>query len=149
MRSSLKDYIKILALLTSERQSRAKFDYISQGYDTGATARENEIALKNQVLSSEENTTESCRVSWGQLSCQVMVAPMAFHSLFDEENGEVATARACEKTGVPFIVPMMSNYSLEEIAASAPRATLLQQMHICEDLTVNQELISRAKKNRL
>ena len=145
MRSELKAHIENLALMASEKLSREKFEYIAQGYDTGITVRENEIALKRLTLSFEKPRNID-KVRWGELNFPIMIAPMAFHSLYDESEGEIATARACQNADVPFIVPMMSNYSLEEIASSAPRATLLLQMHVCDDLQVNRELIARAKQ---
>lgn len=147
MKSGLKAYIENLASMASEKLSREKFEYISQGYDTGITARENEMALKRLTLSSEKQRNLDKKVRWGWLNFPIMVAPMAFHSLYDERAGEIATAHACENADVPFIVPMMSNYSLEEIARSAPRAILLFQMHICDDLEVNRELIARAQQS--
>src|SRR5262245_25828094 len=52
-----------------------------------------------------------------QVAMPIGVAPTARHSFYVPE-GEVATARAAAKAGIPFVASTMSSFSLEDVASA-------------------------------
>jgi 4-hydroxymandelate oxidase len=75
------------------------------------------------------------------VSSPLVVAPVAYQALL-HPDGELATARACARVGVPFTVPMLSSVPIETVAGSG--AELWLQLYWLRDRRVTAELIERA-----
>ena len=75
----------------------------------------------------------------------VGISPTAFHKLA-HPDGELATARAAEKTGVIYIQSAGSNYTIEEVAEAAPNAHKWYQLYFLEDRSVSEAWIRRVEK---
>ncbi len=72
----------------------------------------------------------------------VLIAPTAFHRLACAE-GEVATGRAAADADITMIAAMLSNVTIEEIAATG--AKLWFQLYIQPDLAFTESLVRRAE----
>ncbi|WP_058306765.1 alpha-hydroxy-acid oxidizing protein [Gracilibacillus massiliensis] len=61
------------------------------------------------------------------------------------EDGELASAQAAQKQGIPFIVSSHSAYSIEEISDAVPECELWFQAHIFKDRALTKNFIQRAE----
>mmetsp|Transcript_22156 Transcript_22156/g.39445 ORF Transcript_22156/g.39445 Transcript_22156/m.39445 type:complete len:326 (+) Transcript_22156:3-980(+) len=74
----------------------------------------------------------------------VFVSPAGVHAICDEQHGECATARACEKAGILFGLSQHSTRSIEEVAAATPSSLKFYQAYILNDREKTLSLIRRA-----
>ncbi|QGH34138.1 hypothetical protein GI584_08935 [Gracilibacillus salitolerans] len=86
------------------------------------------------------NSTSPSKLKISPLLLGAVGAQTYFH-----EDGELATAQAAGKQGVPFIVSSHSSYSLEEISDAVPDSELWFQAHIFQDLELTKHFIQRAE----
>lgn len=84
------------------------------------------------------------RVYGEWMGMPVGVAPTAMHALADAA-AEIATAKACEKTGCVFILSTMSNSSIEDVASAAPRVCKWFQVYMNQDHGLTERHIRRAE----
>ncbi|SHM95058.1 alpha-hydroxy-acid oxidizing protein [Gracilibacillus kekensis] len=61
------------------------------------------------------------------------------------EDGELASAIAAQKQGIPFVVSSHSAYSLEEISDAVPDSELWFQAHLFKDRSLTKNFIQRAE----
>lgn len=78
------------------------------------------------------------------LAFPMLAAPSALQKMA-HPDGELATARACSRAGIPMVVSSLATTSIEEICA-ATRAPVLFQIYIGMDRGFVGELVSRAAK---
>lgn len=78
------------------------------------------------------------------MSMPVFCTPAGVHALCDEEHGECATARACEKMGVLFGLSQHATRSIEQLAAAAPGTNKWYQAYILKDRDLTLRLVKRA-----
>ena len=82
-----------------------------------------------------------------QYASPLLVAPVGVQSIM-HKNGEEATARACEKVGVPFILSSASTRTIEEVANANGSGDRWFQLYWpkpqCEEITAS--LLARAKR---
>ena len=72
-----------------------------------------------------------------------VIAPMGYQGLVHPQ-GELATARAAERVGVPFVLSTFSSCTIEDVAAAAPRSTRWFQSYVLRDRGLTVELARRA-----
>jgi isopentenyl diphosphate isomerase/L-lactate dehydrogenase-like FMN-dependent dehydrogenase len=109
-----------------ERIARDKLDpavyaYIAGGCGSECTLRDNRAALESQqiytrVLQDFSEASTSRTLLGKELTHPILLAPVA-HQRLVHEQGELATAQACDISATPQIVSTLSSYSLEAIAA--------------------------------
>lgn len=133
--------------LARARLPRMAFDYIAGGADDEWTLRENRAAFERlqlipRVLVDVANRDLATTILGTRVSMPVLVAPMAFHALA-HTDGELATARAAASAGTIMIASTASNYSMEEIAASAGGPRWFQ-LYIYRDRELTRSLVERA-----
>src|SRR5206468_1073025 len=58
--------------------------------------------------------------------------------------GELATARAAARAGVPYTLSTLGTYSIEQVAAAAPTGANWFQVYVWRDRGLLKEMISRA-----
>lgn len=73
-----------------------------------------------------------------------LLAPIGFHTIV-HEAGELASARAAEKAGVPFIQSTVSSYSIEEVSAVMPSSDHYFQLYWPSDDEVRDSFVRRAE----
>ncbi|WP_342669692.1 aminotransferase class I/II-fold pyridoxal phosphate-dependent enzyme [Streptomyces vietnamensis] len=128
---------------------RASWDFIAGGSGQERTLAANlaafdRVRLRPRVLSGaglpETKTTVLGR-SW---SAPIAVAPMAYHTLADPE-GEVATARATGRAGLPLVVSTFAGRTFESIAEAASTPLWLQ-VYCFRDRATTRQLVERAER---
>jgi 4-hydroxymandelate oxidase len=146
-----------LALVTSltrfrplaiERVEPAALDYIEGGSWDELSLVENEEAwlrrrLRPRVLADVARIDPSTMLLGAPSAMPVAVAPMAVHGLA-HPDGELATARAAARAGIPFILSTMSSRSIEEVAAAIHEATRWFQLYVQVDPGRTRSLVERA-----
>ena len=107
--------------------------YLESGAGTEQTLRANRAAFTRWVIrprpmsgvTDPKTGTEFFGIP---LSVPVLTAPFGGDALF-AHDGQLAVARANAKAGIASIVPEVGSYSYEEVAAAAPAAARIGQLH--------------------
>lgn len=146
--------MQLLNLLDYEAPAREQlnmmvYTYYAGGANDELTLRDNREAFERvrllpHMLRGAVQRDLSADVLGKRWSVPFAVSPMALQKMAHPE-GEIGVARACEQVGAPYIVSTMSTISLEDIAASAPSATLWFQLYMFKDQAINRDLIERAQ----
>ncbi|MGP4040669.1 alpha-hydroxy-acid oxidizing protein [Gracilibacillus sp. D59] len=101
----------------------------------------------DQVTSQKANSTSFILNS--KSSTKLNISPLLLGAVgaqtYFHEDGELATAKAASKQGVPFIVSSHSSYSIEEVSDAVPDSELWFQAHIFQDLELTKHFIQRAE----
>ncbi|MCJ1279008.1 hypothetical protein MMC21_006829 [Puttea exsequens] len=134
-----------------QRMDKQTRDYYNEGADSGSTLLENTTAyakyrIRPRVLRdiSQINTFVSFLNT--QVSLPIGVAPTAMQCLA-HPDGEVATARACRKMGVPMGMSSFATRTLEEVGeAIGGEVPCVLQLYLFEEREHSAKLIQRAKK---
>lgn len=150
---NLDDYQK----LAKKRIPKALYEYLSSGTEDEQTLAENKAAFKLwylrprmmvpvENLSSRTNTWPGTPQS---IAMPVFVTPAGVHGLC-HPDGELASARACARVGIPFALSQHSTRSIEEVAAAvrsietAQAPILWYQAYLLKDRSRTLALIKRA-----
>jgi 4-hydroxymandelate oxidase len=107
--------------------------YLESGAGTEQTLRANREAFTRWVIrprpmngvSDPKTDTAFLGIP---LSVPVLTAPFGGDALF-AQDGQLAVARANAKSGIASIVPEVGSFSYEEVAAAAPAAARIGQLH--------------------
>ncbi|KAJ9629130.1 hypothetical protein H2204_008919 [Knufia peltigerae] len=139
-----------LEKLATQRMDRQTRDYYNEGADSGTTVRENESAyqkyrLRPRVLRNVSKVDSSVNVFGTRCSVPFGVAPAAMQKLAHEE-GELATAHACQEKGVVMGLSSFSTTALEDVRAASGNTPNVLQLYLFEDREQSRKLIERAKK---
>jgi isopentenyl diphosphate isomerase/L-lactate dehydrogenase-like FMN-dependent dehydrogenase len=107
--------------------------YLESGAGTEQTLRANREAFTRWVIRPRPMTGVSDpKTGTGflgiPLSVPVLTAPFGGDALF-AADGHLAVARANAKAGIASIVPEVGSFSYEEVAAAAPAAARIAQLH--------------------
>jgi len=98
------------------------FDYIAGGDGKEDTVRTNRSSFKRwqiepRMLNNVSNRDLSVTLFGDTFSYPIMLAPIGVQSII-HPGGEVASAKAASRAGVPFIASTASTNSIEEIAVA-------------------------------
>lgn len=135
----------------AEKMSPASYGYVRGGAGSDETAKRNREAFSKwaiipRVLNDVSTVDLSISLFGRRYSSPFFLAPIGMQMLAHEE-GELASAKAAEAAGVPFLVSTVSTHSLEKIAEAAPTGSKWFQLYFS---TVNPELsysmVERAEK---
>jgi len=116
-----------------ERLPRDAATYLESGAGTELTLRANREAFTRWVIrprpmtgvSDPKTSTEFLGIP---LSVPVLTAPFGGDALF-ARDGHLAVARANAARGTASIVPEVGSFSYEQVAAAAPAAARIAQLH--------------------
>jgi 4-hydroxymandelate oxidase len=128
------------------------FDFLAGGADAERTVSQNlaalgRIQLLPRVLRGAGEPDLGVEILGTRAALPVLIAPTAFHRLFDSE-GERATAGAALDADTIMIVSMASTVAIEEIArAGEPgaRPKLWFQLNVQPDLGFTERIVRRAE----
>lgn len=128
----------------------AVWDFLDGGAGDEITLTENRRAFASwtfrpQVLGGMGGASTTTSFLGIPLSMPVLTSPFGADCLFHPE-GHLAVARANARFGVASIVPEASSYSLEEIAAAAPAAACIFQLHPLGPPETVLQIIRRAEE---
>lgn len=111
----------------------AERDFLESGTGDETTLRRNRRAFERwafrpRVMSGLPSPSTATRFLGIDLALPVLTAPFGGDGLF-HPDGQIAVARANTAAGTATIAPEAGTHSLEQIAAGAPGAALLGQIH--------------------
>ncbi|SMF38924.1 L-lactate dehydrogenase (cytochrome) [Tistlia consotensis] len=127
---------------------RMFYDYVDTGSWTGATYRRNEADLagiqfrQRVAVDISQRSTES-RMLGEAVTMPVALAPTGLCGM-QHADGEILSARAAERFGVPFTLSTVSICSIEDVAAATSRPFWFQ-LYMLRDRDFMERLIGRAR----
>ena len=143
--------IEDLRVAAERRVPRMFYDYADSGSWTEGTYRANEsdfqpIKFRQRVAVNMEGRSTAVTLVGQQAFMPVAIAPVGLTGM-QHADGEIHTARAAEKFGIPFTLSTMSICSIEDIAehTSAP---FWFQLYMMRDRDAMARMIQRAKDAR-
>ena len=124
------------------------FDYYAGAAETEQTARDNRDAFKAfrlipRVLVDVSAVHTNLTLFDMDLSCPILVAPMAFQAMAHKE-GELATARAAATANVGMVLSTLSNMPLEEVAGVG--TNLMFQVYMFKAREYTQRMVVAAEQ---
>jgi lactate 2-monooxygenase len=133
-----------------ERLEPGPFHYIADGAGSGATMRSNleafeRLHLVPRMLNNVDERNLSVSLFGQTFRSPLFMAPVGVQSIAHPE-GELATARAARKVGIPYIASTASSYSLEEIAAVLGDHPHWFQLYWGKDPDLTASFLHRAEK---
>jgi L-lactate dehydrogenase (cytochrome)/(S)-mandelate dehydrogenase len=128
---------------------RGIFEYVARGTDedralTGNVRAFDEIELLPRVVRDVSEASTSCTLLGKPSAAPIAVSPTGFASLL-WLDGEVGSARAAAKAGVPFALSTGSITPMEQIKDEAG-GRLWLQLYVWPRRDMTRELIARARK---
>merc|ERR1712086_315264 len=146
---------RMLNLFDFEAVAKAKmkkggWDYYSSGADDEITLRENHLAfqrlwLKPRILRNVANIDFTTSFLGEKSSMPLYITATALGKLA-HPDGELAITRAAHAAGVPYMLPTLSSYSLDEmIGEKAPSQVCFVQLYVNSDRKVTEEYLQRAE----
>ncbi len=140
--SSLRD-------LARRRIPRAVFDFIDGGSEDEDTLRANVDAMGDWSFVPRVGINVGARdlhtpLLGVEAKLPLFLAPTGLAGFF-RPQGEVISARAAGKAGIPFCLSTNSVASLEEVARAAPETDLWFQLYPLRDKVLMDELVRRAQ----
>jgi isopentenyl diphosphate isomerase/L-lactate dehydrogenase-like FMN-dependent dehydrogenase len=125
------------------------FDYVAGGSWDELSLADNDAAwrmrrLRPRVLVDVSRIDPATTMLGQRTALPVAIAPMAAHGLA-HADAEIATARAADAAGVPFILSTMSTCSMEDVARAVPDALRWFQLYVQADPARTRELVQRAE----
>jgi len=136
-----------------ERAAAEKLDADVAGYFFGGAcdevtleenvARWRQWRLRPRVLAGHSGWDTRAEVLGGEVSMPILVAPVAYQRLVDEE-GEVAMARAAAAAGTVMCLSTLASTRPSEVAAAAPSGRRWFQLYSFRDKGVTRALMDEA-----
>ncbi|KAK3745677.1 hypothetical protein QZH41_019005, partial [Actinostola sp. cb2023] len=126
--------------------------YYAGGADEEVTLRDNVDAFKRfrlrpRMLRGISQVDLSTTVLGQTVSMPICVAPTGFHRLA-HPDGELATARACDKSGTLMVLSIFSTTPIADIVNATPTALHWQQLYILKDKENVKTVIRQAEQSR-
>jgi lactate 2-monooxygenase len=124
------------------------FGYVAGGAGSGATVRANREAFDRwrivpRMLRGAHVRDLGTTLFGERLPAPVLLAPIGVQSIV-HPDGELASARAAAKHGLPFVISTMSSYPLEQIAGASDGPRWFQ-LYWPNDPDVCLSLLDRAR----
>jgi 4-hydroxymandelate oxidase len=133
--------------LAQRRLDATAWDYYRSGAWGEWTVRANveawrRLRLLPRAMIDVSRRDLSCSLLGMRLPCPLLIAPTALQQMADPE-GEVATARAAARAGVPMVLSSLSTRTVEDVAVAG--VPLLMQLYIAGDRGFTRALAQRAE----
>ena len=140
--------IEDLKRIYERRVPRMFYDYAESGSWTEQTFRENssdfdQLRLRQRVAVDMSGRTTESEMIGENVAMPVALAPVGITGM-QHADGEMKTAKAAEKFGVPFTLSTMSINSIEDVAGFTD-APFWFQLYMMRDTDYVSRLIQRAK----
>jgi L-lactate dehydrogenase (cytochrome) len=138
-----------LKRLHKRRVPKMFYDYCETGSWTEQTFRENvsdfdKIRLRQRVAVDMTNRSTKSTMIGQEVAMPVALAPVGSTGM-QNADGEIKTARAAEKFGVPFTLSTMSICSIEDVAAKTTKPFWFQ-LYVMRDQEFVKNALARAKE---
>lgn len=140
--------IKDLKSIHEHRVPRMFYDYCESGSWTEQTFRDNtndfaDIRLRQRVAVNMSGRTTASKMIEQDVTMPVALAPVGLTGM-QHADGEMKSAQAAERFGVPFTLSTMSINSIEDVASSTT-APFWFQLYTMKDEDFINRLIERAR----
>jgi L-lactate dehydrogenase (cytochrome) len=140
--------IEDLRRIAKRRVPKMFYDYADSGAWTEGTYRDNtdafsRIRLRQRVAVNIDNRSLKTTMAGQQVSMPVALAPVGLTGM-QHADGEIASARAAAKFGIPFTLSTMSICSIEEVAKQTGKPFWFQ-LYVMRDRGFSADLVRRAK----
>ncbi|MCH9832755.1 MAG: alpha-hydroxy-acid oxidizing protein, partial [Alphaproteobacteria bacterium] len=140
--------IKDLKSIHERRVPRMFYDYCESGSWTEQTFRDNtndfaHIRLRQRVAVNMSGRSTASKMIEQDVAMPVALAPVGLTGM-QHADGEIKSAQAAERFGVPFTLSTMSINSIEDVANSTT-APFWFQLYTMKDEDFINRLIERAK----
>jgi (S)-2-hydroxy-acid oxidase len=135
----------------SKSASRSVYEFWNSGANELITLRENEECFDNYrirgrgLVDVSKVDLRSKPLFGKRYDMPVGIAPCAHHQLATTD-GEVATIRACEKSGWPLALSSFSSKSAADVKAAGPNSAVFFQLYVFQNRQTTEELIKRVEK---
>jgi len=126
--------------------------YYSSGGDDEITLRDNHMAfqritMKPRILVNVQEIDMSTSFLGVGSSLPLYFTATALAKLA-HQDGEVAIVKAAKKAGVPYMLPTLSSYTLDEmLAARAPDQVCFSQLYVNPERSRTQEYVEKLEAN--
>ncbi|WDR04824.1 alpha-hydroxy acid oxidase [Devosia rhodophyticola] len=144
---------KMLTIADLKERARRRvpkmfFDYADSGSYTEGTYNANEsdfqkIKLRQRVAVNLEGRSIASTMLGKPVAMPTAVAPVGTLGM-QNADGEIKTAKACEKFGIPFTLSTMSVCSIEDVAENTTTPFWFQ-LYVMRDRPFVERLIDRAR----
>ena len=123
--------------------------YVYAGAGSGATMRANRAAFERwrivpRMLRDVADRDLATRVAGVDLPAPVLLAPIGAQTIV-HPDGELASARAAARLGLPFVASSAAAHTLEQIAAAAGDAPRWYQLYWPSDPELAESFVGRAE----
>lgn len=137
-----------LKRLYRRRVPRMFYDYAESGSWTERTFRDNvadfaEVRLRQKIAVDMTGRSTASAMVGEPVAMPVALAPVGLTGM-QNADGEIKSARAAERFGVPFTLSTMSICSIEDVAAHVSKPFWFQ-IYALNDDDFNRRIIGRAK----
>lgn len=142
--------------LASQRMSAESKGYVVGNAGTGETARKNREAfakwsiVPRRMVDTDHKFPDLSTTVLGQpkLPFPIAVAPVGVQRIFNPD-GEIASAAAASRLGIPYIMSTASSTSIEDVAAANGDGTRWFQLYWPENSNddITASILNRAKKS--
>lgn len=127
------------------------YEYYAHGSNDNETVAENlksylKYRIRPRVMRDVSQVDTSVEVFGHTLPIPVGIAPVAMQKMA-HLSGEIGMAKGATEAGTLMIVSSFSTTNLEDIARENPKAFLMFQLYIRNDLNLTKNMIKRAEKN--
>lgn len=138
-----------LKRLHRRRTPRMFFDYCESGSWTEQTFRENttdfeKIRFRQRVAVDMSDRNLASTMLGEPVSMPVALAPIGSLGM-QAADGEIKSARAAARFGVPYTLSTMSVCSIEDVAEHVPEKPFWFQLYVMQDWAFVDEIIERAR----
>ncbi len=140
--------ISDLRAIAKRRLPALVFEYLDGGAEEELTLKRNrlafdEIAFMPRMLRAVGKTSLSGNLLGGPVPIPMAIAPTGLNALF-WPHGDMALASAAAAAGIPFTQSLVSNDTLEQVAA-IPGLRHWTQLYVYQSQTVVEMILRRAK----
>ncbi|CAB9505584.1 Peroxisomal (S)-2-hydroxy-acid oxidase [Seminavis robusta] len=143
--SNVNDY----QIVAKTKLPKALYEYLASGTDDEQTLAENIQAFKHwylrpRVMRPVKDLSTVVTLFGHTMKMPVFCSPAGVHALCEPEQGECATAKACEQMGILFGLSQHSTRSIEQVQEAAPNCLKFYQAYILKDRQLTLRLVQRA-----
>ncbi|HET9547914.1 MAG TPA: alpha-hydroxy acid oxidase [Desertimonas sp.] len=137
-----------LRRLAKRRLPAGVFDYIDGGAEDEVAMRANRDAFGRyefcpRVLRDVSTVDTSSTLLGAPLPFPLVLAPTGYTRIADPQ-GELAVARAAQRSGVPYTLSTMSTRSIEEVAEAGGTGRRWFQVYVWRDRALVRDMVERA-----
>ncbi|GAA2666858.1 lactate 2-monooxygenase [Streptomyces lunalinharesii] len=141
--------LSALEEVARDRMGPQPYGYVAGAAGTGATARANRAAfdghrLVPRMLRDATDRDLRTTVLGSELAAPVLLAPIGVQTVV-HPDGELATARAAQATGIPMVLSTASSHTIEEAARANGDGQRWFQLYWPHDDEVTASILARAR----